>query len=239
MSKRNSCDIEEPLAKTRKKCLKRESFNMTGDRSVTGRPRLCRQDSWPQLEWKRATSTYCIMFTKWTRPTEDNWLWKGYVRANLRGAGWKDDDFDKPVVTVAAPWMSDIVCNMKFRELADACGASVGREGGKAFVHLPPVISDGIGAGVEANNWSLISRDIIADVIECMHKGYMADCIIGIGGCDKSVPGVLMPMARSNLIGVMMSGGSNVMVEYKGESMMSAGPVMALQKLQAGLWDIE
>lgn len=82
------------------------------------------------------------------------------------------------------------------------------KRGAKAIVHFPPVISDGETNGNQAMKYSLISRDYVADVIEIMHRGYMADAIITIGGCDKTVPGVLMPLARLNAIGVTLYGGA-------------------------------
>jgi dihydroxy-acid dehydratase len=96
---------------------------------------------------------------------------------------------------------------MHFMELAHAIKDEVERRGGKAIMHFPPVISDGETNGTEAMKYSLVSRDYIVDVIELMHSGYTADAMITLGGCDKSVPGALMPIGRLNCTGITLFGG--------------------------------
>eukprot|EP00928_Gymnodinium_smaydae_P070175 TRINITY_DN54086_c0_g1_i1.p1 TRINITY_DN54086_c0_g1~~TRINITY_DN54086_c0_g1_i1.p1 ORF type:complete len:614 (-),score=150.60 TRINITY_DN54086_c0_g1_i1:231-1934(-) len=128
-------------------------------------------------------------------------------RSNFRAAGWKDDDFKKPIVTIAAPYSNSMPCNNQFRELADIVAEEVERLGGKAHLCFTPVISDGQSQGARAMRYSLISREHICDCIEIMHEGYHADAIVTLGGCDKTVPGVVMPLARKDLIGVTLFGG--------------------------------
>ena len=80
--------------------------------------------------------------------------------------------------------------------------------GGKPFIHGTPVVADGEVQNTVGMKYSLVSRDLIADCIELMHDAYRADLLITIGGCDKSLPGTLMPLARGNHIGLTMYGGS-------------------------------
>ncbi|CAK9046878.1 Dihydroxy-acid dehydratase (DAD) [Durusdinium trenchii] len=118
------------------------------------------------------------------------------ARANFRAAGWKDDDFRKPLITIAAPYSNSMPCNNQFRDLADILAEEVEKLGGKAHFCFTPVISDGESQGCKAMRYSLVSREVITDCIEVMHEGYHADAIITLGGCDKSVPAAVMPLAR-------------------------------------------
>ena len=129
-------------------------------------------------------------------------------RANLRATGWTDEDFVKPIITVGSPWSNALPCNNHIRGLTDQICAAIERHGGKAFVCGTPVISDGMTNGSDGMKYSLISREIIADCIETFHEGYLADALITIGGCDKSTPAALMPIPRTNAIGVTMYGGT-------------------------------
>lgn len=128
-------------------------------------------------------------------------------RSNFRAAGWKDGDFQKPMITIAAPYSNSMPCNNQFRELADILAEEVERLGGKAHLAFTPVISDGQSQGARAMRYSLVSREHICDCIEIMHEGYHADAIITLGGCDKSVPAAVMPIARKDLVGISLFGG--------------------------------
>jgi len=116
----------------------------------------------------------------------------------------------------------------------------VEKHGGKGFLTFPPVISDGETNGTYGMKYSLVSRDYIADTIEIMHEGYMADAIITLGGCDKSVPGVLMPLARLNLIGLTLYGGAAHPGHIEGKRGLDGGSVMeGIGAYGAGLIEIE
>ena len=134
-------------------------------------------------------------------PDDPSWVKMTCSRSNLRAVGWEDDDMSKPVITVAAPVSTIMPCNHHHKELAERVCDEVEQRGGKASICFTPVISDGQTQGTDAMRYSLISRDYIADCIEIMHEGYYADAIITLGGCDKTVPGVAMPLPRLNLIG--------------------------------------
>ena len=124
------------------------------------------------------------------------------TRANLRAVGWENPDFKKPIVTIGVPFTNLNPCNNKFKELADIIAEEVEAQGGKAYLAFTPVISDGESQGSKAMRYSLISRDYIADCIEIMHEGACSDALITLGGCDKTVPGVVMPLARLNVVGL-------------------------------------
>lgn len=171
---------------------------------------------------------------------KSTWLQMTCSRANFRAAGFKDEDFGKPFITIAAPYSNALPCNMHFYELAMNIKEEVEKRGGKAFVSFPPVISDGETNGSQAMKYSLVSRDYIADVIELMHQGYAADAIITLGGCDKSVPGALMPIGRLNAIGITLYGGAAWPGHLPGKRGLDGGSVMeAIGAYGAGLIDIE
>mmetsp|Transcript_143399 Transcript_143399/g.458401 ORF Transcript_143399/g.458401 Transcript_143399/m.458401 type:complete len:603 (-) Transcript_143399:222-2030(-) len=128
-------------------------------------------------------------------------------RSNFRAAGWQEEDFKKPIITIAAPYSNSMPCNNQFLDLANILVEEVERLGGKAHLAITPVISDGQTQGTRAMRYSLVSRELIADCIELMHEGYHADAIITLGGCDKSVPAAVMPLARQDLVGISLFGG--------------------------------
>lgn len=99
-------------------------------------------------------------------------------------------------------------CNIHVRHLTDVIVDAIEEKGGKAFVCGTPVISDGMTQGCHGMKYSLISRDYIADCIEIMHEGYLADAMLTIGGCDKTVPAAVMPIPRHNSVGLMLYGGT-------------------------------
>eukprot|EP00957_Ditylum_brightwellii_P205009 15341804-Ditylum_brightwellii.AAC.1 len=129
-------------------------------------------------------------------------------RANLRAAGWTDQDFTKPVITIGLPYSNGLPCNNRVRDLGDIILQAVEEEGGKGIFAFTPIISDGETNGSTGMKYSLPSRDTIADCLDMMHHGYMADGIITLSGCDKSVPGALMPIPRSNLVGITLYAGA-------------------------------
>eukprot|EP01097_Dermamoeba_algensis_P009334 TRINITY_DN6550_c0_g1_i1.p1 TRINITY_DN6550_c0_g1~~TRINITY_DN6550_c0_g1_i1.p1 ORF type:complete len:549 (-),score=120.35 TRINITY_DN6550_c0_g1_i1:72-1718(-) len=126
----------------------------------------------------------------------------------MRAVGFKDDDFSKPIMTIIAPYTNIMPCNNRLKELAEIVAEEVEAQGGKSLISYTPVISDGETQGTDGMRYSLISREYIADSIEIMHEGYAADAIITLCGCDKTVPGALMPLPRLNLIGLTLYGGA-------------------------------
>ncbi|KAL1525689.1 hypothetical protein AB1Y20_020540 [Prymnesium parvum] len=163
------------------------------------------------------------------------------TRANLRAVGWKDEDFKKPVITVGVPYTNIMPCNDRFMELATALCQAIEAEGGKPMLACTPAISDGETQGALGMRYSLVSRDYIADCIEIMHEGYAADAMITLGGCDKTVPGALMPIARLNVVGLSLFGGAALPGRHEaaGKSLDPGSVMEGIGAYSAGLIDVE
>ncbi len=129
-------------------------------------------------------------------------------RAMLRAVGFKDGDFTKPIVGVASAWGDVSPCNIHLRDLADMCRPPLEESGAKAVGFNTFVVTDGEAMGHEGMKASLVSRDTIADVIELVARGHQLDALLGIGGCDKTIPGTLMGIARMNVPGLFVYGGT-------------------------------
>ena len=130
------------------------------------------------------------------------------ARANLRAAGWNDADMLKPVIAVGIPYSNALPCNNHLLELSEIVCETIEKNGGKAVYAGTPVISDGETNGSDGMRYSLPSREIIADSIELMYEGYMCDAMITVSGCDKTVPGTLMPLPRTNAFSLTIYGGT-------------------------------
>ena len=100
------------------------------------------------------------------------------TRAFQHMSGWSEEDFDKPLITVGAPYTNASSCNHHFDQLTKAVVAALEAEGCKAYVCYPPVITDGMTMGGEGMKYSLPSRDLVADTIELMHEGYRCDAML-------------------------------------------------------------
>ncbi len=148
-----------------------------------------------------------------------NWITRSAARAMLRGAGYTDKDFDKPIIAVACPYTNGTPCNQHINILGEIIQAEIVKLGGKDIIFGTPVISDGISMGTEAMKYSLVSRELIADSIETMIEGYLTDGAITLSGCDKSIPGALMPLARTNVFGITLYGGTIQPGHYKGKDL--------------------
>ncbi len=129
-------------------------------------------------------------------------------RAMLRAVGFKDEDFDKPIVGVASAHSTITPCNMGIAPLATRAEAGVRAAGGMPQLFGTITISDGISMGTEGMKYSLVSRDVIADSIETVCSGQSLDGVIAIGGCDKNMPGAMIAMARLNIPSVFVYGGT-------------------------------
>lgn len=171
---------------------------------------------------------------------QDSWIKKTGARAHLRAIGFQDEDFEKPLITVACPYINVIPCNFHFRELADYVIAAVEEEGGRAVLSCTPVISDAMTMGTSGMKYSLISRDWITDCIEITHSGYTGDGMICLAGCDKTIPGVTMALPRLKACGIVIYGGTMLPGCGKKHTNLSAGsPFEALGSYSKGLMDIE
>src|SRR5499425_2916200 len=129
-------------------------------------------------------------------------------RAMLRGVGFLDDDFDRPMVGVASLFSDITPCNAHLDRLARKGCEGVRAAGGVPQVFGAPTASDGIMMGHQGMRYSLVSREVIADSIEVVCGGMNHDGLLAVGGCDKNMPGCAMAMARLDIPSVVVYGGS-------------------------------
>lgn len=138
------------------------------------------------------------------------------ARAMLRAVGFSEEDFGKAQVAVASSWNEVTPCNYHLDKLAALAKEGV-RQGGAVPIEFTTIaVSDGIAMGHEGMKASLISRDVIADSVELVMHAERMDALVGIAGCDKSEPGMLMAMARMNLPAVYLYGGTILPGTYRG-----------------------
>jgi dihydroxy-acid dehydratase len=155
-------------------------------------------------------------------------------RAMYYAMGYKDEDFDKPMVGVANGHSTITPCNSGLQKLADAAIAAIHAEGGNSQVFGTPTISDGIGMGTEGMKYSLVSREVIADAIETCVNGQWMDGVIVIGGCDKNMPGGLMAIMRCNVPAIYVYGGTVKPGHYKGKDLTIVSAFEAVGEFSAG-----
>jgi dihydroxy-acid dehydratase len=130
------------------------------------------------------------------------------ARSYLRGVGFSKEDLHKPIIGVANTWTEIGPCNFHLRDVAAAVKEGIREAGGTPMEFNTVTISDGITMGTEGMKASLISREVIADSIELVARGNLFDGIVCIAGCDKNMPGTIMAMARLDIPGLMLYGGS-------------------------------
>src|SRR3954454_11053287 len=138
------------------------------------------------------------------------------ARAYLKGIGYDDEALSRPIVGVASTWVETMPCNFHHRALAAKVKDGVKAAGGTPMEFNTIAISDGITMGSSGMKASLISREVIADSIELVARGHLFDAVIAISGCDKTLPGTVMALARLDLPGVMLYGGSISPGHYDG-----------------------
>jgi dihydroxy-acid dehydratase len=138
------------------------------------------------------------------------------ARSYLRAVGFSDDDFDKAQVAVASSWNEVTPCNYHLDKLAALAKEGVRQAGCVPLEFTTIAVSDGIAMGHEGMKASLMSRDLIADSVELMMHAERMDALVGIAGCDKSEPGMLMAMARLDLPSVYLYGGTILPGTYQG-----------------------
>ena len=140
------------------------------------------------------------------------------ARAMLRACGLQDVDFEKPLVGVANTWIEIGPCNYHLRELAADVKAGIRAAGGTPLEFNTVSISDGITMGTEGMRTSLVSREVIADSIELVTRGNLFDAFIVLVGCDKTIPGGIMAVARLNIPSLVLYGGSIAAGQFEGHS---------------------
>lgn len=138
------------------------------------------------------------------------------ARAMLKAVGFTDDDLSKPLVGVANTWIEVMPCNFHLRRLSERVKAGIRAAGGTPIEYNTIAVSDGISMGTEGMKASLISREVIADSIELVARGHLFDAVVALSGCDKTIPGTVMALARLNLPSLMLYGGSIMPGQFQG-----------------------
>src|ERR1700756_2110240 len=130
------------------------------------------------------------------------------ARSYLRGVGYTKEDLHKPIIGVANTWTEIGPCNFHLRDVAEAVKQGIREAGGTPMEFNTITISDGITMGTQGMKASLVSREVIADSIELVARGNLFDGLVGIGGCDKNMPGIIMALCPLDIPGMMLYGGS-------------------------------
>src|SRR5215813_6383479 len=174
------------------------------------------------------------MADNWRSKTITGGVARSPNRAMLRAVGFGDGDFDKPIVGVANGYSTMNPCNAGIQPLVDRAMAALEAAGAKPQVFGVPTVTDGIGMGTEAMKYSLVSREVIADAIETSVNGQAMDGVLVIGGCDKNMPGGMMAMARTNVPGIYVYGGTIKPGKWKGQDLTIVSAFEAVGSFTAG-----
>ena len=130
------------------------------------------------------------------------------ARAYMKGVGFDDDALSRPTIGIANTWTEAMPCNFHLRRLAEHIKDGVRAAGGTPMEFNTVAVSDGITMGTAGMKTSLVSREVIADSIELMARGYQFDALVALSACDKTIPGAVMALVRLDIPGVMLYGGS-------------------------------
>jgi dihydroxy-acid dehydratase len=155
-------------------------------------------------------------------------------RAMYYAMGYREQDFDRPMIGVANAHSTITPCNSGLQRLADAAVAEIARGDANSQIFGVPTVSDGIGMGTEGMKYSLVSREVIADAIETCVNGQWLDGLIAIGGCDKNMPGAMMAIARCNVPAIFVYGGTVKPGHYKGKDLTIVSAFEAVGEFTAG-----
>jgi dihydroxy-acid dehydratase len=156
------------------------------------------------------------------------------ARSYFRAVGFSDEDLSRPLVGVAHCWIEITPCNSNHRKMADKVKEGIRAAGGTPIEFNTISVTDGIAMGTEGMKASLISRDWIADSVELVTRGHLLDGLVTISGCDKTIPAMVMAMARLNLPSVMLYGGSIMYGEYGGKRLTVQDVFEAIGARNAG-----
>ena len=155
-------------------------------------------------------------------------------RSMYYALGYRKEDFDKPMVGIANGHSTITPCNAGLQRLADAAIGALKEAGANPQVFGTPTISDGMSMGTEGMKYSLISREVIADCIETAAQGQWMDGVVVIGGCDKNMPGGMMALARTNVPGIYVYGGTIRPGHWKGKDLTIVSSFEAVGEFTAG-----
>jgi dihydroxy-acid dehydratase len=152
----------------------------------------------------------------------------------FKAIGFTDEDLRKPIVGIANTWTEVGPCNFHLRELAEAVKQGVRAAGGTPMEFNTIAVSDGITMGTEGMRASLVSREVIADSIELVARGHMFDGLVALSSCDKTIPGTVMALARLDIPGLMLYGGSIAPGHYQGRDVSIQDVYEAIGKYAQG-----
>ncbi|MEN3274836.1 MAG: dihydroxy-acid dehydratase [Massilia sp.] len=155
-------------------------------------------------------------------------------RSMYYAMGYREEDFSKPMIGVANAHSTITPCNSGLQKLADVAIAAIRDRGGNPQVFGTPTISDGMSMGTEGMKFSLISREVIADCIETCVNGQWMDGVVVIGGCDKNMPGGMIALARANVPGIYVYGGTIKPGHWKGKDLTIVSAFEAVGEFTAG-----
>ena len=155
-------------------------------------------------------------------------------RSMYYAMGYQEEDFSKPMIGVANGHSTITPCNSGLQKLADIAISTIKGAGGNPQVFGTPTISDGMSMGTEGMKYSLISREVIADCIETAVNGQWMDGVVVIGGCDKNMPGGMIALARTNVPGIYVYGGTIKPGNWKGKDLTIVSAFEAVGEFTAG-----
>jgi dihydroxy-acid dehydratase len=155
-------------------------------------------------------------------------------RAMLRAVGFRDGDFGKPIIGIASAHSTITPCNAGLDSLARKAEESISSSGGMPQLFGTITVSDGISMGTEGMKYSLVSREVIADSIETACSAQSMDGLVAIGGCDKNMPGAMIAMARMNIPGIFVYGGTIKPGHYEGRDLTVVSAFEAVGQHSAG-----
>ncbi|HEV2425212.1 MAG TPA: dihydroxy-acid dehydratase [Terriglobia bacterium] len=170
----------------------------------------------------------------WSRTITDGRERAG-ARSMLKAIGFTDADLARPIVGVAHCWTETMPCNFGHRHLAERVKAGVRAAGGTPMEFNTISVSDGVTMGTEGMKAPLVSREVIADSIELVGRGHMFDAMVVVVGCDKTIPAGAMALARLNVPGVVLYGGSIAPGNYGGREVSVGDVYEAIGANAAGL----
>jgi len=156
------------------------------------------------------------------------------ARSMLKAIGFTDDDLAKPLVGVATTWIETMPCNYNQRRLAQSVKDGIRAAGGTPMEFNTVSVSDGVTMGTEGMKTSLISREVIADSIELVVRGHLLDGLVCLVGCDKTMPGAAMALARLDVPGLALYNGTIYPGVYKGRNVDIVSVYEAIGAYRAG-----
>src|SRR4051794_32353312 len=161
------------------------------------------------------------------------------ARAMLKAIGFTDDDLARPLVGVATTWIETMPCNFNQRRLAEFAKDGIRAGGGTPMEFNTIAVSDGVSMGTEGMKASLVSREVVADSIELVVRGHLLDGLVCLVGCDKTLPGAALAMARLDVPGLILYNGTIYPGTYKGRDLTVVSVFEAVGAYRAGKMSLE